>query len=197
MPIQGAALRRRDTGQQQKHGQAQQAHAGPVEPAARRPRGPHLAERTGLGPTTVRRRLDRLDADQALSYRCEVARSLSGRPVSVSYWGAVPQSRAPQLAKSISQIRLCASLTGPRNLLLAAWLRSADDIGTFESRLTARHPELTAADRAITLWPMKLAGHLLDPRGRHLRAVPLSSRQDTRSDTAEASLLARLRTPPV
>ncbi|WNI26484.1 Lrp/AsnC family transcriptional regulator [Streptomyces sp. ITFR-16] len=165
----------------------------PRRPVAR------IAERTGLSPTTVRRRLDRLDAEQALSYRCEVARSLSGWPVSVSYWGAVPQSRAPQLAKSISQIReirLCASLTGPHNLLLAAWLRSVDDIGTFESRLAARHPELTVADRAITLWPMKLAGHLLDPQGRHLRAVPLSSWLAPESDTAEASLLARLRTPP-
>ncbi|GAA2991740.1 Lrp/AsnC family transcriptional regulator [Streptomyces drozdowiczii] len=165
------------------------------------PRRPvaHLAERTGLSPTTVRRRLDRLDADRALAYRCEVARSLSGWPVSVSYWAAVPQSRAPQLAKSISQIReirLCASLTGPHNLLLAAWLRSVDDIGAFESRLTARHPELTVADRALTLWPMKLAGHLLDPQGRHLRAVPLTGWQDTGSDTAEAALLDRLRTPP-
>ncbi|MET9063250.1 Lrp/AsnC family transcriptional regulator [Streptomyces antibioticus] len=166
----------------------------PRQPVAR------LAERTGLSPTTVRRRLDRLDAEQALAYRCEVARSLSGWPVSVSYWAAAPQSRAAHLAKSIStirEIRLCASLSGPHNLLLAAWLRSVDDIAAFESQLTDRHPELVVADRAVTLWPMKLAGHLLDPQGRHLRAVPLGRWHDPRSDTAEADLLARLRTPSV
>ncbi|WP_405740854.1 Lrp/AsnC family transcriptional regulator [Streptomyces sp. NBC_00028] len=158
-----------------------------------------LAERTGLSPTTVRRRLDRLDAEHALVYRCEVARTLSGWPVSVSLWAAVPQSRAPQLAERISglrEIRLCASLSGPHNLLLAAWLRSVDDIAPFESRLTERFPELDVADRALTLWPMKLGGHLLDPKGRHLRAVTLGPWHDPHSEAAEAALLDRLRTPP-
>lgn len=157
-----------------------------------------LAERTGLSPTTVRRRLDRLEAEHALVYRCEVARALSGWPVSVSLWAAVPQSRAPRLAERISalrEIRLCASLSGPYNLLLAAWLRSVDDIAPFESRLTERFPELAVADRALTLWPMKLGGHLLDPRGRHLRAVPLGQWSDAGSAAAEAALLDRLRTP--
>ncbi|WP_407914947.1 Lrp/AsnC family transcriptional regulator [Kitasatospora sp. NE20-6] len=165
----------------------------PRQPAAR------LADRTGLSPTTVRRRLDRLDAEHALVYRCEVARTLSGWPVSVSLWAAVPQSQAPHLAERISalrEIRLCASLTGPHNLLLAGWLRSVDDIAPFESRLTERFPELTVSDRVLTLWPVKLGGHLLDPQGRHLRAVPLGPWDDPRSEAAEATLLDRLRTPP-
>ncbi|MFB7513224.1 Lrp/AsnC family transcriptional regulator [Streptomyces sp. NPDC056144] len=164
----------------------------PRQPAAR------LAERTGLSPTTVRRRLDRLDAEHALVYRCEVARAHSGWPVSVSLWASVPQSQAVRLAERVSalrEIRLCASLTGPHNLLLAAWLRSVDDIAAFESRLVARFPELAVADRALTLWQIKLGGHLLDPRGHHLRPVPLDLWQDPRSEAAEALLLDRLRTP--
>ncbi|MFF8988887.1 Lrp/AsnC family transcriptional regulator [Streptomyces sp. NPDC014983] len=155
--------------------------ADPQQPATR------LADRTGISPTTVRRRLDRLDAEHALVYRCEVARTLSGWPVSVSLWAAVPQSRAARLAERISalrEIRLCASLSGPHNLLLAAWLRSVDDIASFESRLVERFPELLVADRVLTLWPMKLGGHLLGPW------------RDPRSEAAEAAVLHRLRTPP-
>ncbi|MFD0573465.1 Lrp/AsnC family transcriptional regulator [Kitasatospora gansuensis] len=165
----------------------------PRQPAAR------LAARTGLSPTTVRRRLDRLDAEHALVYRCEVARALSGPTGLGVAVGAVPQSRAPHLAERISalrEIRLCASLSGPHNLLLAAWLRSVDDIAPFESRLTERFPELAVADRTLTLWSMKLGGHLLDPQGRHLRAVPLGRWHDPRSEAAEAAFLDRLRTPP-
>ncbi|WP_329342294.1 hypothetical protein OG866_39510 [Streptomyces sp. NBC_00663] len=89
-----------------------------------------------------------------------------------------------------------ASLSGPHNLLLAAWLRSVDDIAPFESRLTSRFPELDVADRALTLWPMKLGGHLLDPQGRQLRAVTLGPWHHPHSEAAEAALLDRLRTPP-
>ncbi|MEV0170650.1 Lrp/AsnC family transcriptional regulator [Streptomyces sp. NPDC050803] len=172
-----------------------------VQALSENPRQPaaQLAERTGLSPTTVRRRLDRLDAEHALVYRCEVARALSGWPVSVSLWAAVPQSQATRLAERISalrEIRLCASLSGPYNLLLAAWLRSVDDIASFESQLVERFPELAVSDRALTLWQMKLGGHLLDPQGRHLRPVPLGLWHDPHSEAAEAALLDRLRTPP-
>jgi hypothetical protein len=46
----------------------------PRQPASR------LAEKTGLSPTTIRRRLDRLDADRAVVYRCEVGRARLRNP---------------------------------------------------------------------------------------------------------------------
>lgn len=160
------------------------------QPAAR------LAARTGLSPTTVRRRLDRMHRQDSLVYRCEVARYLSGWPVSVTMWGIAPPGETARIAANLigmRETRLCASLSGPHNLLLTVWLRSAEDIAAFEARLGARFPELTIADRAVTLWPLKLAGQILDPQGRHLRGVPVTFWQDPVAERAEGELLARLR----
>ncbi|MEU1202764.1 Lrp/AsnC family transcriptional regulator [Streptomyces sp. NPDC005813] len=154
-----------------------------------------LSRRTGLSATTVRRRLRRLEASRALVFRCEVARGLSGWPVSVSLWCAAPPGETARITAHVSamrEIRLCASLSGPHNLLFAAWLRSLDDIHAFESRLVAGFPELTVADRAVTLWPVKLAGHVLDPSGRRLGSVPLGPWDQTTVATAESALLAGL-----
>ncbi|MER7052463.1 Lrp/AsnC family transcriptional regulator [Streptomyces sp. NPDC000351] len=161
----------------------------PRQPVAR------LARRTGLSPTTVRRRLRRLDDSGALVFRCEVARGLSGWPVSVSLWCAAPPKDAARIAAHVSglrEVRLVASLSGPHNLLFAAWLRSIDDIHAFESQLTAPFPGLTVADRAVTLWPVKLAGHLLDPTGRRVGAVPLAGWDPGTVASDEDALLRRL-----
>lgn len=159
-------------------------------PAAR------LAEHLGVSPTTVRRRLDRMHREDALVYRCEVARYLSGWPISVTLWGIAPAADTARIASQLigmRETRLCASLSGPHNLMLAVWLRSAEEIGSFEARLAARFPELVVADRAVTLWPLKLAGHLLDPHGRHIRGVPVTFWEDPGAHRAEDALLERLR----
>ncbi|MEE1739123.1 Lrp/AsnC family transcriptional regulator [Streptomyces sp. BE147] len=155
-----------------------------------------LAERTGVSATTVRRRLDRMHRTDALVYRCEVARCLSGWPVSVTMWGIAPPGEASRIAGQLigmRETRLCASLSGPYNLLLTVWLRSAQDIAAFETRLGTRFPELTVADRAVTLWPLKLAGQILDPQGRHIRGVPVRFWEDPVTDRAEDDLVERLR----
>lgn len=162
------------------------------QPAAR------LAERLGVSPTTVRRRLDRMHRQDALIYRCEVARHLSGWPISVTFWGVAPAGEASRIASQLIRMRetrLCASLTGPHNLLLTVWLRSAEDIGAFEARLTERFPELAVMDRAVALWQLKIAGHLLDPRGRHIRGVPVTFWEEPEAERAEDALLERLRVP--
>ncbi|MGW0607917.1 Lrp/AsnC family transcriptional regulator [Streptomyces sp. NPDC002640] len=156
-----------------------------------------LARRTGLSATTVRRRLGRLEASRALVFRCEVARALSGWPVSVSLWCSGPPDATAHIAAHVSamrEIRLCASLTGPHNLLFAAWLRSVEDLHAFESRLLAPFPGLTVVDRAVTLWPVKLAGHLLDPQGFRLGSVPLGRWDGAAPEAAGEDLLSRLRT---
>ncbi|WP_061441727.1 Lrp/AsnC family transcriptional regulator [Streptomyces sp. CCM_MD2014] len=148
-----------------------------------------LARSTGLSPTTVRHRLRRLE-------HCEVARGLSGWPVSVSLWCSAPPKDTARIAAYVSglrEVRLVASLTGPHNLLFAAWLRSVDDIHVFESQLTAPFPGLTVDDRAVTLWPVKLAGHLLDPAGRRVGAVPLEGWDPGAVAADEDALLRRLR----
>ncbi|WP_328465347.1 Lrp/AsnC family transcriptional regulator [Actinoplanes sp. NBC_00393] len=155
-----------------------------------------LAERTGLSPTTVRRRLDRLDAERSIAYRCEVARYASGFPISVSLWCTLPPGdtgRAVSKLSGMRETRFCATLSGAANLLLVVWLRSVQEIAAFEARLATQIPELTITDRSVALWIMKIGGHLLDPLGRNLRAVPLGFWSDAASDAAEGELVARLR----
>lgn len=162
------------------------------------PRQPavQLAERTGLSPTTVRRRLDRLDAERSITYRCEVARYVSGYPISVSLWCTLPPAETQRTVSKLSgmrETRFCATLSGSANLLVVVWLRAVQDIAAFETRLAVQVPELTITDRAVALWVLKLGGHLLDPHGRNLRSVPLGFWSDPASDAAEGELLARLR----
>ncbi|MEU9736000.1 Lrp/AsnC family transcriptional regulator [Streptomyces sp. NPDC048002] len=156
-----------------------------------------LARDSGLSPTTVRRRLARLDAARAVSYRCEAARSVSGWPVSATLWATVPAADLSRVVAQLSgmrETRLCASLSGPWNLMTTVWLRSVDDIQPFEASLVQRIPELRVKDRSLTLWQLKHAGQVLDPQGRLLRSVPLSDHwDDTGAGAAEAALLERLR----
>ncbi len=156
-----------------------------------------LAERLDVSPATVRRRLERMDRQDALIYRCEVARYLSGWPISVTLRGVAPPGEIPRITAQLIRMRetrLCASLTGPHNLMLTVWLRSTEDIGALEARLADRFPELTVMDRAVTLWPLKVAGHLLDPQGRHIRGVPVSFWEEPEAEHAESMLLEQLRT---
>ncbi|MGP4029452.1 Lrp/AsnC family transcriptional regulator [Actinomadura sp. 3N407] len=157
-----------------------------------------LAGRTGLSPTTVRRRLARLERDGTIAYRCEVARSRSGWPVGVTFWGSAPARTVGRVAGRLAglrETRLCASLSGAHNVLLCVWLRSLDDIPAFESSLAAHAPELTVADRSLTLWSLKFAGQILDPGGRRLRSVPLGAWTPGLAGEAEDSFIAALALP--
>ncbi|TDD88504.1 Lrp/AsnC family transcriptional regulator [Actinomadura darangshiensis] len=158
-----------------------------------------LAERTGLSPTTVRRRLARLDRAGALMYRCEVARSLSGWPATVYLWATAPPDEAARVAGRLigmRETRLCASLSGSRNLLFAVWLRSVERVQSFEAELCRRFPQLAITDRSVALWQLKLAGRLLDPQGRHLRTVPFWTWDDPGTEAEMDALVARLRSGP-
>ncbi|MFI1916685.1 Lrp/AsnC family transcriptional regulator [Nocardia sp. NPDC020380] len=154
-----------------------------------------LATLTGLSTPTVRRRLAGLEADGALTYRIEVARAVSGWPIGAALWCTTDPANTTRIARELAQLRetrMCAELTGPHNLLLQVWLRSVDDLAGFEKRLGERIPGLTIADRAVTLWPVKLGGHLLDPQGRHLRAVPLRLWNDDEFIARERDAVALL-----
>ncbi|MFI6516501.1 Lrp/AsnC family transcriptional regulator [Spirillospora sp. NPDC050679] len=158
-----------------------------------------LAERTGLSATAVRRRLARLDSAGALLYRCDVARHRSGWPIAVHLWGSAPPGEAARVAAMLAglrETRLCASLSGADNVLCTVWLRSVNRVQAFETALGRRFPQLAITDRAVTLWPVKMAGHLLDPEGRHLRNVPFWGWDDPAGEAELGALLGRLRTGP-
>ncbi|MER5184530.1 Lrp/AsnC family transcriptional regulator [Streptomyces sp. NPDC002896] len=137
-----------------------------------------LAKRCGTSADTVRRRIDSLIEAKALHLRCEVARPLSERPVTAVLWAQVPSDaveRTTSLIAGLRDMRLCAGITGRHNLLVIAWVQSANDIQKLETRICERIPGLVIGDRAIALWAVKLSGHLLDDNGYRTKAVPIDA----------------------
>ena len=158
-----------------------------------------LADRTGLSPTTIARRLARLQAGQLLAWRTDVARVAAGWPVAVHLWGQLPPARTAHIAAQLvtmREVRMCATISGPHNLYLTVWLRTLRHLDAFQARLAACLPELTITDRALTLWHLKLGGHLLGPEGRHLRSIPLQLWPDQPAAQAQATIVDRLRRSP-
>ena len=158
-----------------------------------------MADRTGLSPTTVARRLARLQTGRVLAWRCDVARVAAGWPVAAHLWGRLPPHQTAQVTTQLvgmREVRMCASTSGPSNLYLTVWLRSLRHLDVFEARLAACLPELAITDRALCLWQLKLGGHLLDPEGRHLRSIPLRLWPDQPAAQAQTVIVDRLRHSP-
>jgi DNA-binding Lrp family transcriptional regulator len=135
-----------------------------------------LAIELGVGATTVRRRLDGLLGRGAIRVRCEIARSLSPAPVTVTLWLRVPPDKLETTARSLAmlpEVRMCAALSGTANLMLVVWLPSQHDALPLEAVLAAKLPWLEITGRAVTLRSVKLMGRLLDSAGRGAGRVPL------------------------
>ncbi|MEV0319731.1 Lrp/AsnC family transcriptional regulator [Streptomyces sp. NPDC050658] len=135
-----------------------------------------VAARLGVSVNTAGRRLARLLDSGRLVLRCDLARSLSGSPVSVTFFGSVPaehlEATARELAK-LPETRLCVGVSGPQNLVATVWVRSLVDVQALEVRLAHALPHLRIVDRAIALRAVKLMGRLLDAGGRAVGFVPL------------------------
>ncbi|SDT51359.1 DNA-binding transcriptional regulator, Lrp family [Streptomyces sp. TLI_053] len=140
-----------------------------------------LAAATGLSPSTLRRRLDRLAGSDAIRFRCEIAARDAGRPVLATFRADLPPDRldevGPQLAR-LPEVRLCVSVTGAHNLLLSVWQRSLADVQRLEAALARRFPDLRVAERRVALRTVKRMGRILDADGRAVRAVPMDIWRD-------------------
>lgn len=159
-----------------------------------------LAERTGLSPSTVHRRLARLEASRTLVYRCELAGPMSGWPVSLNWWATVPPGQSAHVIAQLCrmrEVRACLSLSGASNLNIIVRLRSVADIARFEARLARELPALVVTDQAVNLWAIKLGGHVTDFEGHHIRHVPIAPWPEAEAARAEAAMLSRLRQAPV
>ncbi|MCR6485966.1 AsnC family transcriptional regulator [Amycolatopsis sp. OK19-0408] len=135
-----------------------------------------LAAELGVGATTVRRRLDALLARGAIRVRCEIARSVSPAPVTVTLWLRVPPDKLETTARSLAmlpEVRMCAALSGAANLMLVVWLPAHQETVALEAVLAAKLPWLEITGRAVTLRSVKLMGRLLDAAGRGIGRVPL------------------------
>jgi DNA-binding Lrp family transcriptional regulator len=208
LPAQPAAAARRPAPAPATAAAPPPARAGPdqadllvITALARDPRLPvaELAGRAGLSPTTTARRLARLQAGRLLAWRTDVARVAAGWPVAAHLWGRLPPDRTTQATAQLvtmREVRMCASITGPCNLYLAVWLRTLRHLDAFHARLAAHLPELAITDNAVTLWQLKLGGHLVDPDGRRLRSIPLQLWPDQPATQAQTALVDRLRRSP-
>ena len=135
-----------------------------------------LAESVGASASTVRRRLARIESEQLISFRCEVANVVSGWPVIATFWASVPPddlAKAAQAIAGLSGVRLCTAVTGASNLLITMWLRSLSDTQRIEALLAQHLPELVLNDRAVILQVVKRMGRVLDDAGRAVGTVPI------------------------
>lgn len=135
-----------------------------------------LAESAGASPSTIRRRLSRIEREQLLSFRCEVANVVSGWPVIATFWASVPPNDLGKTAQAVAGlpgVRLCTAVTGASNLIITMWLRSLADSQRIEQLLSQHFPDLVLNDRAVALRVAKRMGRLLDDVGRSTGVVPI------------------------
>ncbi|MFE2376928.1 Lrp/AsnC family transcriptional regulator [Streptomyces sp. NPDC059398] len=135
-----------------------------------------LGAAAGMSEHTARRRLQRMIRTGSISFRCDLARPLAGLSTMVVFRGVVPHGRLEATGSAVArmeQVRMCASVSGPHNLLIAVWLPGLSGIASFEASLAERFPELEVKDRSVALQSAKRMGWLLDIDGRAVRRVPL------------------------
>lgn len=145
-----------------------------------------LSGATSASLTTVRRGLQSLLATR-LSLRCDLARPLSGWPLSAVCFASVPAQRleeAGRVLSGIREVRFSAITTGPHNLVIDVWLRALGDVHAFEAHLSRQLPSLTIDDRSVVLSTVKHMGRLLDDDGRCVGVVPLRHPQSLRDHAA-------------
>ncbi|HEV7168033.1 MAG TPA: AsnC family transcriptional regulator [Micrococcaceae bacterium] len=160
--------------------------AGPLPPSSQamvpvlmrdgRATAVEVAKAVGGHPATVRRQLNRLLESGLLSFRCEMAQSYSGYPVTCQWFARVPAGRHQQIAKELATFRnarLIASTTGSTNFIIVMWLHSVADVMTAELAMAERVPELELVESAVVLNAAKRVGWRLAPDGRSTGVVVL------------------------
>ncbi|MFJ8818903.1 Lrp/AsnC family transcriptional regulator [Amycolatopsis thermoflava] len=128
-----------------------------------------LASLTGRNPATVRRQLARLLASGLLSFRCEVAQSVSRWPISSTWLASVApadQQRTVDAITTLPELRMCLSTTGDSNIAFTVWTRSLADLLRLERLIGEKLPWLTVRDNGINLRTPKRMGWLLTADGR-------------------------------
>ncbi|MEU6676728.1 Lrp/AsnC family transcriptional regulator [Streptomyces sp. NPDC046925] len=134
-----------------------------------------LSDATGTPLTTVRRHMRSADGARLL-FRCDLARPLSGWPLSAVYFASVPGQHLEETSRVLSrvpEVRSCSITAGPHNLVVDVWLRTLHDVHAFEAHLSRALPHLSVGDRSVVLRTVKHMGRLLDHDGHSVGVVPL------------------------
>ena len=123
-----------------------------------------IARALGRHPATVQRQLNRVLASGILSFRCEIAQRYSSFPVTCQWFVNVPagqhEAAAAQI-RTISNVRLSASTTGPTNFVIIMWLHTLADVMTAELALQQKVPGIEIVESAVMLRTVKRVGWML------------------------------------
>ncbi|HET8879344.1 MAG TPA: Lrp/AsnC family transcriptional regulator [Arthrobacter sp.] len=133
-----------------------------------------IARALGRHPATVQRQLNRVLASGILSFRCEVAQRYSAFPVTCQWFVNVPAGQHEAAAaelKTMRNVRLSASTTGPTNFVIIMWLQSLADVMTVELALQQKVPGIDLVESVVMLRTVKRVGWILDADSRASGAV--------------------------
>ena len=124
-----------------------------------------IARELGRHPATVQRQLNRVLASGILLFRCELAQRYSSFPVTCQWFANVPAGRHEEAAaafRTISNVRLSASTTGPTNFVIIMWLQSLADVMTAELALQQKVPGIELVESVVMLRTVKRVGWMLN-----------------------------------
>jgi DNA-binding Lrp family transcriptional regulator len=124
-----------------------------------------IARELGRHPATVQRQLNRVLASGILLFRCEIAQRYSSYPVTCQWFANVPAGQHEEAAagiRTISNVRLSASTTGPTNFVIIMWLQSLADVLTAELALQQKVPGIELVESVVMLTTVKRVGWMLN-----------------------------------
>ncbi|MBX7442397.1 MULTISPECIES: Lrp/AsnC family transcriptional regulator [unclassified Arthrobacter] len=124
-----------------------------------------IARGLGRHPATTQRQLNRVLASGILLFRCELAQGYSSFPVTCQWFANVPAGRHEEAAaafRTISNVRLSASTTGPTNFVIIMWLQSLSDVMTAELALQQKVPGIELVESVVMLRTVKRVGWMLN-----------------------------------
>ncbi|MCE3244785.1 MAG: transcriptional regulator, AsnC family [Arthrobacter sp.] len=137
-----------------------------------------IARGLDRNPATVQRQLNRVLASGILSLRCEVAQRYSSFPVTCQWFVNVPAGQHEAAAaslRSIRNVRLSASTTGPTNFVIIMWLQSLADVMTAELSLQQKVPGMHLVESVVMLRTVKRVGWMLNEDTTSSGAVVVQS----------------------
>lgn len=138
-----------------------------------------IARELGRHPATVQRQLNRVLSSGILLFRCEIAQGLSSYPVTCQWFANVPAGSHEEAAaaiRTISNVRLSASTTGPTNFVIIMWLQSLADIMNAELALQQKVPGIELVESVVMLTTVKRVGWMLNQDTTSSGAVVVTAR---------------------
>jgi DNA-binding Lrp family transcriptional regulator len=120
-----------------------------------------IAEKYGFTPQRVADAIAVLRDNGELGFRTDIARSLSGWPVSTWYFIEAP-ARTIELVRTalsrVPEIRLAFTASSRFNLILFVWLKTLAEVNRFEIALENALAGARIADRSVVLQLVKHLG---------------------------------------